>query len=163
MGDASGATSLSVDDLLKLISRAKAGTADQISTTLAIFQGLGENAILSGDVLRQALLQASLSPDGPMPTALAAVESITKTGSLVTLVNNQEQQPVLQGNTLRLKQTVTFEVGSDGGSPCLSNIVGVAVHKVFWIDIQQIQLRQQDGQKMVHVVTGHGTRDFPLS
>jgi len=98
-----------------------------------------------------------------MPAVLAAVQSVTKTGSLVTLVNNQEQQPVLQGNTLRLKQTVTFEVGSDGGNPSLSNIVGVSVHKVFWIDIRQVQLRQQDGQKMVHVVTGHGTRDFPLS
>jgi hypothetical protein len=163
MSDAWGATSLSFDYLLKLIAGAWAGTADPISTSLAIFQGLSENAFLSGDVLRQALLQASLSLDGPMPGALATVESITKTGSLFTLVNNQEQQPVLQGNTLRLKQTVTFEVGSDGGNPSLSNIVGLAVHKVFWIDIQQVQLRQQDGQTMVHVVTGHGTRDFPLS
>src|ERR1700686_2231279 len=143
MSDASGATSLSVDDLLKLIAGARAGTADPISTSLAIFQDLGENAVLSGDVLRQALLQASLSLEGPMPAALAAVESITKTGSVVTLVNNQEQQPVLQGNTLRLKRTVTFEVGSDGGNPSLRNIIGVAVHKVFWIEIQQVQLREQ--------------------
>jgi hypothetical protein len=163
MSDASGTTNLSVDDVLKLITGARSGTADPISTSLAIFQGLGENAVLSGDVLRQALSQASLSLDGPLTAVLAAVETITKSGSLITLVNNQELHPVLQGNTLRLKETVTFEVGSDGGNPSLSNIVGVAVHKVFWIDIQQVQLRQQDGQKIVHVVTGHGTREFPLS
>jgi hypothetical protein len=163
MSDASGATSLSVDDVVKLITGARAGTTDPISTSLSIFQGLGEDAVLSGDVLRQAFSQASLSLEGPLAAALAAVESITKTGSLVTFVNNQELRPVLQGNTLRLKQTVTFEIVLDGGDLSLSNIAGVAVHKVFWIDIQQVQLRQQDGQKIVHVVTGHGTRDFPLS
>ena len=162
MSDASGATILSVDDVMKLMTGARAGTSDRVSASLAIFQGLGENAVLSGDVLRQALSQASLALEGPLADVLAGVGSVTKTGSLITLVNNQELCPVLQGNTLRLKQTVTFEVGLDGG-PSLTNIAGVAVHKVFWIDIQQVQLRQQDGQKIVRVVTGHGTRDLPLS
>jgi len=163
MSDASGATILSVDDVMKLMTGARAGTSDRVSACLAIFQGLGENAVLSGDVLRQALSQASLALEGPLADVLAGVGSVTKTGSLITLVNNQELCPVLQGNTLRLKQTVTFEVGLDGGGPSLSNIAGLAVQKVFWIDIQQVKLRQQDGQKIVHVVTGHGTRDFPLS
>jgi hypothetical protein len=34
--------------------------------------------------------------------------------------------------------------------------------RLFWIDIQQIQLRQQNGHKIVHVVTAHGARDFAL-
>lgn len=163
MSDSSGATSLSLDDVVKLITAARAGTTDPVSTSLGIFQDLSENAVLSGDVLRQALSQASLALEGPLSDVLAAVGSITKTGSLITLVNNQELRPVLQGKTLRLKQTVTFEVGLDGIDPSLNNIAGVAVHDVFWIDIQQVQLRQQDGQRIVHVVTGHGTRDFPLS
>jgi hypothetical protein len=163
MSDASGTTSLSVDDVLELITVAKAATADPISTSLAIFQGLGENAVLSGDVLRQSLSQASFAPEGSLADVLTAVGSITKTGTLITLLNNHELRPVVQGNTIRLKETVTFQVGLDGGNPSLSNIEGVAVHKVFWIDIQQVQVRHQDGQKMVHVVTGHGTRDFPLS
>jgi hypothetical protein len=163
MSDVSGATSLSADDVVKLITAARAGMTDPVSTCLAIFQGLGENAVLSGDVLREALLQASLALEGPLADVVAAVGCITKTGSLITLLNNQELRPVLQGNTLRLKQTVAFEVGSDGGNPSLSNIVGIAVHKVFWIDIQQVQLRQQAGQRSLHVVTGEGSRDFPLS
>jgi hypothetical protein len=162
MSDASGATNLSVDDVMKLITDAKAGTADPVSTTLAIFQGLGENTLVSGDVLRQALSQASLSLEAPLADVLAAVGSITKAGSVITLVNNQELQPVLQGNTLRLKQNVTFEVALDDGIPSINNIEGIAVHKVFWIDIQQVQLRQQAGQRVVHVVTAHGTRDIPL-
>ena len=72
MSDASGATSLSVDDVLKLITGARAGTADPISTSLAIFQALDENVVLSGDVVRQALSQASLSLDGPLASALDA-------------------------------------------------------------------------------------------
>jgi hypothetical protein len=163
MSDASGATSLTVDDVVKLITGARTGATDPVSTSLAIFQGLGENVVLSGDVLRQALSQASLSLGGTLADLLPAVGSVTKTGNVITLANNQELHPVLQGITLRLKQTVTFQVCSDGDNPSLSNIAGVAVHKVFWIEIEQVQLRQQAGQKVLHVVTGEGSRDFPLS
>jgi hypothetical protein len=162
MSDAAETTTLSVDDVIKLISGARSGTTDPVSTSIAIFQGLSENAILSGDVLRQALSQASLSFEGPLTDVLAAVGNVTKSGSLITFANSQELRPIIHGTTLRLKQTVTFEVGLDGGNPSLSNITGVAVQKVFWIDIQQIQLLQQNGQKIVHVVTQHGTRDIPL-
>jgi len=162
VSDASGTANLGVDDVLKLIAAARAGASDAVSTSLVIFQGLGDNVILAGDVLRQALAQASLALDGPLAATLAAVGTITKTGSLVTLVNNQELRPVLRGNTLRLKPTVTFQVGLDGDLS-LNNIAGLAVHEVIWIDIHQVQLRQQDGLRIVHVVTAHGTRDFPLS
>lgn len=162
MSDASETPSLNVDDVTKLITSARAGATDPVSTGLAIFQGLGENAVLSGDVLRQALSQASLAVAGPLADVLSAVGSITKTGSLISMVNNQELRPVLHGNTIRLKQTVTCEVSPDSSNPSLNNIEGVSVHKVFWIDIQQVQLQQQGEQKTVHVVTGHGTRDFPL-
>jgi hypothetical protein len=162
MSDAAETTTLNVDDVTKLILGARFGTSDPVSTTIAIFQGLSENVILSGDVLRLAVSQASLSFEEPLTEVLAAVGGIGKTGNLVTFTNSQELRPVIHGTTLRLKQTVTFNVGFDNGNPSLSNITGVAVQKLFWIDIQQIQLRQQNGHKIVHVVTAHGTRDFPL-
>jgi hypothetical protein len=163
MSDAAETTHLSVEDVMKLVSSARSGTADPVSASIVIFQSLGESAILSGDIMRLALSQASLSFEGPITDVVAAVVSIAKTGNLITFTtNDQELRTVLHGTPLRLKQTVTFEVGSDGGNPYLGSITGVAVHKVFWIDIQQIQLRQQDGKKIVHVVTAHGTRDFPL-
>lgn len=163
MSDTSGATSLTVDDLMKFIAGARAGTTDQVSTSLGIFQGLGENVVLSGDVLRHALLQASISLRGPLADVLGVVGSVTKTGNLITVVNNQEIRPVFQGHTLRLKQTVTFEMGVESGNPSLSNIVGIAVHEGFWINIEQVQLRQQAGQRVLHVVTREGSRNFPLS
>jgi hypothetical protein len=162
MSDAEETKSLTVQNVTKLISSARSGTTDPVSTGISIFQSLGENATLSGDVLRSALSQASLIFDGPLSDVLTAVGSITKTRNLIVVANSQELRPSVHGTTLRLKQTVTFDVGSDGGNPSLSNITGVAVHKVFWIDIQQIELRQQDGQKVLHVVTEHGARDFPL-
>src|ERR1700676_5230272 len=151
MSDAAETMALSLDDVLKLVSSARSGTTDPISTGIAILERLGENVILSGDILRQALSQASLSLEGPLNAVLVAIGNITKTASRITFANSQELRPAIHGTTLRLRQTVTFEVSLDGGNPSLSNITGVAVHKVFWIDIQQIQLRQQAGQKIVHV------------
>jgi hypothetical protein len=162
MSDASGTLSLSVDDVVKIIGKVKAGTTDPISMGLAIFSCLGDNAIISGDTLRQALSQAALPLDGPLAVVVTAVQSITKAGSLITLTNNQELRPTLQGTTLRLSEKVTFQIGSDSDFPSISNIVGVAVHKILWIDIQQIQLRQQGGQRTVHVATSHGSRNFVL-
>jgi len=116
MSDAAESTTLSVDDVIKLISGARSGTSDPVSTSIAIFQGLSENASLSGDILRLALSQASLSFEGPLTDVLAAVGSITKIGGLVTFTNSQELRPVIHGTTLRLKQTVAFNVGLDGQS-----------------------------------------------
>jgi hypothetical protein len=58
---------------------------------------------------------------------------------------------------------VTFDVGTEGGFPTVSNIQGAAAHKVFWLDIKTIQLREDQGKKVVHVVTSDGARDFSLS
>jgi hypothetical protein len=95
MSDAAETTTLNVDDVTKLILGARSGTSDPVSTSIAIFQGLSENAILSGDVLRLALSQASLSFEEPLTEVLAAVGGIAKTGSLVTFTNSQELRPVI--------------------------------------------------------------------
>jgi hypothetical protein len=162
MSEGAPATSLSVDDVTRLIATARSGTSDPISTSLAIFQGLGDNVVLSGDVLRQALSEAAVPFAEPLAGVLAVVESITKNGSSITFVNTQEIHPVVQGNTLRLKQTVTFQVGLDAGNSSLTQISGVAVHKLLWIDIQALQLRQDGNQRILHIVTAHGTRDVRL-
>ena len=36
----------------------------------------------------------------------------------------------------------------EGGLPTISNIHGAEAHKVLWFDIQQIQLRQDQGKKI---------------
>lgn len=162
MSDGAPTTSLSVDDLTRIIATARSATTDLVSTSLAIFQGLGDNVVLSGGVLRQALSEASLPFGEPLASVLAALENITKAGKTISLANSQELHPVLQGNTLRLKQTVNFQVGLDDSDLSLTGIAGVAVHKIFWIDIQELHVRQQDGKRILHIVTAHGTRDVTL-
>jgi hypothetical protein len=36
----------------------------------------------------------------------------------------------------------------------------VAAHKFLWFDLTEIQLRQNAGQRVLHVVTSGGTRDI---
>src|SRR5204863_91097 len=59
-------------------------------------------------------------------------------------------------------QADSFDVVDDGGLPTLRNIVGVGAHKFLWLDITEIQLKQNQGQRVIHVVTSGGSRDFVL-
>jgi len=38
----------------------------------------------------------------------------------------------------------------------------VGAHKFLWLDITEIQLKQNQGQRVIHVVTSGGSRDFVL-
>src|SRR5690349_15820033 len=98
MSDGAPAASLSVDDVTRIIATARSATTDLVSTSLAIFQGLGDNVVLSGEILRQALSESSLPFGEPLASVLAAVENITKVGKTISLANRQELHPVLQGN-----------------------------------------------------------------
>ena len=98
-----------------------------------------------------------------MADVVAALQSIAKTGSFITLMNQVELRPIFHDTSMRLGKIVSFQITIDNGNPSISNISGVAVHKILWIDLQQVQIIEQNGQRMVHVVTAHGSRDFPLS
>jgi hypothetical protein len=78
------------------------------------------------------------------------------------VTNSQDIQAEINGTQARLKKEVSFEV-AQGQTPTLSNIKGVAVHKVFWIDIHSIQLRQDQGKKIVSVATSAGTKEFTVA
>ncbi|MGA2482803.1 MAG: hypothetical protein ABSF92_06780 [Candidatus Acidiferrales bacterium] len=156
-------TALTVDDVKNVIAQAQAGAADPVTIGMQIFNNLGATVTVSGDVLRQALAASNIATDGPLSALLAAAQSITKAGSQVTVSNSQEIQTELSGTSIKFKQQVTFEAGTDGGFPTLSNIQGAQAHKVFWLNITEIQLRQDQGQRILHVATSGGARDFPLS
>ena len=163
MNDVSGSSSLTLVDVTKMIAEAGAGETDWVSMGMQLFNRLGENATLSGDVLRQALSDSGINLSGPGGTLIASIQTITKVGSLVTVTNRQELRPVLHQTTVRLKQIVTFQVGTDEAFPTISKIVGVAARELLiWIEIAQIQLRQHQGERIVHVDTSAGSRDFVL-
>jgi hypothetical protein len=100
---------------------------------------------------------------GPLSTLLVAFQSIAKSGSQVTVTNSQQIQTEINGTQMRFNPQVTFNVGTDGGFPAITNIQGAAAHKIFWIGITEIQLQDNQGVKTLHVVTSAGSRDFPLT
>lgn len=160
-GSSSG--ELSVEQVKNIITQAQAGASDPVSVGMQIFNNLGDNVSVSGDTLRQALTESGLATDGPMSALVAGAQSITKTGSQVTVTGAKEIQTQIRGTNVRFSPQVTFNAGMDGSFPTISNIQGAAVHKMFWIGIQEIQLRENQGQKTLHVETSAGARDFPLA
>lgn len=155
-------TGLSVDDVTKIIAAAKVAAADPVSVAMQVFSGLGDNATVSGSTLREALSASAVPVEGPLAVVLSAIQQVTKAGDLVTVTNTQEVETVLSGTQVRLKTEVSFAVAEEDGLPALNNIAGVSVHKMFWFSIQSIQLKQNNGQKVVHVVTSGGTKEFPV-
>lgn len=154
-------TTLSVDDVKQIIATAQLAAADPVSVAMQIFSGLGDQATVTGTNLREALAASAVPLVGPITGILGVVQQVTKLGNFVTLNNSQDVQTVLNGTQVRLKQQVSFEV-NQAGAPALNNIKGVSVHKILWIDIHSVQLKQSGGQKTVSVETSAGSRDFPV-
>jgi hypothetical protein len=69
----------------------------------------------------------------------------------------------LNGTPVRLKPQVTFTVAEQSGLPGLDAIAGVSVHKFLWFDMQSIQLKQNQGQKVIRVVTSGGAKEFAVA
>jgi hypothetical protein len=160
-----GGINLSAEDVKKIIidtqSNQLVGT-DPVSVGMQIFSSLGDQATVSGDDLRAALTAAGIPLAGPLAVVMAAIQSVTKVGGLVSVTNREDVQAEIDGTQVRLKKTVSFAV-AQGNTPALSNITGVAVHKVFWIDIHSVQLKQDQGKKIVSVATSAGTKDFAVA
>jgi hypothetical protein len=154
-------TTLSIGDVKQIIATAQLAAADPVSVAMQIFSGLGEQAMVTGANLRDAVAASAVPLVGPITGMLDAIQQVTKLGNLVTLNSSQDVQTVLNGTQVRLKQQVSFEVNQTG-APALNNIKGLSVHKIFWIDIHSVQLKQSGGQKVVSVDTSAGTREFPL-
>ena len=153
---------LGVEDVKNIITRARAGAGDPVSVGLQIFNDLGDNITVSGDTLRQALTESGVATDGPIPALVAAAASIAKISSQVTVTSTKEIQTQINGNLIKFSPVVTFNAGTNAGFPTISNIQGAAVHKLFRIGITEIQLRDSQGQKTLHLETSAGARDFPL-
>ncbi|HEY2460088.1 MAG TPA: hypothetical protein VGI16_04740 [Candidatus Acidoferrum sp.] len=160
MTDAS-TPNLTVTDVQSIINNAKSSASDPITTALQIFTNLGDQATISGDVLRQALVATAPLPP-QYASLLVGLQSIAKSGSTVTLTSTDDTQATISGTQARLKKIASFDVGSVNGQPAITNIAGLSVHKFFWIDIQSVQLLQSQGQRSIRVVTSAATKDFPL-
>lgn len=155
-------TTLSAQDVKNIIAQAQVGVTDPVTVGMQIFDNLGANIAISGDILRQALMDSSVAAEGPLSALVAAVQNITKIAGQVAVTNTEDLKTEIGGTAIKFKSLVTFDVGTEEGFPTISNIQGVAAHKIFWFDITQIQLRQDQGKRILRVETSGGPRDFPL-
>jgi hypothetical protein len=154
--------SLSVGDMTDIISRAKGAAGDPISVAAQLFSALGENVTVSGSTFRQALAACAVPDVGSLSDVVSKIEAVVRLGDRVTLTNVQEIQLVLNGKHFRLKAEVTFNVVEEDSLPALTDISGLSVHELIWVDIRGIQVKQSDGNKIVRVVTSEGTKDIVL-
>jgi hypothetical protein len=155
-------SALTPEDVKNIITQAQVSVADPVTLGLQIFDSLGDNITLSGEILRKALTDSSIAADGLLAPLIAAAQIITKIGGQLTVTNNEEIKIEIGGTPIKFKSMVKFDVAREGGLPTVSNIQGVAAHKVFWFDITQIELRENQGKRILHIETSGGARDFPL-
>jgi hypothetical protein len=153
---------LSVEDLKTIIAGAKTGAADPASIAMQIFSSIGDKVTVPGATLRDALSSSAIPLDGPLGTVVAGIQDLSKDGDLVSVNNGQEVQFELSGTPVRLKPQVSFTVAEQSGLPALDAIAGVSVHKFLWFDMQSIQLKQNQGQKTIRVVTSGGAKEFAV-
>lgn len=83
-------------------------------------------------------------------------------GSSIVLKRDRESQTKINGWMVRLKPTVTLTFQMEGDFPTISNISGVAVHRLLWIDVQQVQLTLVQKQRSVRIATSCGVRVFAI-
>jgi hypothetical protein len=162
MADAAGRT-LTSQEILDLIAQAKAATSNPAITFMQIFRNLPDNVTILGDTLRLSLTQAAVNVPAPVAPILNALQSIAKTSNRVAVTNNQQAETSFNGNRVRLDQEVNFDVGGVDGSPALQNITGVAAHKiVFWVDVESLAVRHDQGRLILAVTTKAATFSIDL-
>jgi hypothetical protein len=161
-GNNASGNNATVEEVQAIISKAQAGTADPLSTAMQIVTSLNENLLISGATLRQALADSHIAPAEPWASILSGVRDISKSENKVVVARAQQLETNVSGTRIRLQEVITFDFMNDGSLPRISNIQGVAAHKFIWLDIQQLELLQDQQQKVLRVMTSGGSKDFAL-
>jgi hypothetical protein len=161
-GNNASENNATVEEVKAIISKAQAGASDPVSTGMLIVSRLSENFTISGDTLRQALADSHIAPVEPWASILAGVRDISKIENKVVVARAQQLETNVSGTRIRLQEVITFDFINDSSLPRMINIQGVAAHKLVWLNIQQLELVQDQQQKVLRVMTSGGSRDFAL-
>jgi hypothetical protein len=154
--------SLQVEDVTALMQQARSVGADPVGVIRLIFQGLGDDVLVTGEVLRAAIAQSGFSLPVEAGDILGAVACITKSGEQVKVELNSQVETVTMGTPIRLGPEVTHLLQYFPDGMALADITGVAVNKFMWLDIQRVQFRDGAGRWTMRVDTNFGGQEFPL-
>jgi hypothetical protein len=161
MSDAA-TVSLTLGQVVDLISGAKAGGTNPTLIGMQIFNELGDNVVLTGSILTLALATSQITIDPALMPLVNAIQTVSKTGNHVNVSLNQPVE-VQQKVRVKFEQEVNFDVSNDGGNPALNNVEGLSGHKgIFGAAVKTIQLTQNQGHWSVAVKTPLKTFNFDL-
>jgi hypothetical protein len=153
---------LTVEDVKKLVEGARGGTADPMAILRGLFEGLGESATLTGDVLQQGLQESGIPLPAEAKTILGNVQTVEKSVDDLKLVLTSELQPEVRGVKLKLGPAISGTIQKFPDGVALVGISGVLVNQFIWIDIQRVQFKENAGKRSVKVDTNFGGKEFQL-
>jgi hypothetical protein len=161
MSDAA-AVSLTLGQVVDLISRAKAGGANPMVIGMQIFNALGNDVTVTGSTLALALTTSGIKVDPVFMLLVNAIQTVSKTGNHVSVSLDQPVE-VQEKIKVDFAQEMSFDVSNDGGNPALNNVEGLSGHKgIFGAAVKTIQLTQNQGHWSVAVKTPLKTFNFEL-
>ena len=163
MSDATETLTLTLDQVIQLISQAKSASAAPLLTGIQMFNKLSENVTLPGPTLALALTTCGLAVTPSLSPLLLAIQNISKVANHLNVMLDRDTELSLNNTRIKFEQNTSFDVSDDAVSPALKDIVGLAGHKVFWVDVQSLQLTQNQGRWSVAVKTPLETIDFELN
>jgi len=153
---------LTVADVKKLIVKARAAKADPVSVGMGLFEGLGENATVTGEALQQALQESGIPLPAEAKDILGTVQSMDKNGDQVQLTFGSQLSPVVKGTQLRLGPMIAATLQKFPDGMALADITGISLNKFVWIDVKRVQFHETDGKRSVRVDTNFGGKEFKL-
>jgi len=162
MGDAAEISTLTLDQVTQLISEAKSAGANPQLVGLQMFNDLPDNVTLPGPTLALALNTSGVPVDPSLAPLLSAIQNISKTGNHLSVALNKDTELSLKDTRIKFAKDTSFDVSDDAISPALNNIIGLAGHKLFWVNVESIQLTQNKGLWTVAVQTPIKTITFNL-
>jgi hypothetical protein len=153
---------LTVEDVQQVIKGARGAGSEPVAIMRGLFEGLGESAALTGEVLQQGLRESGIALPVEATEILGNVQTLEKNGEDVKLVLKSELQPEVRGVKLKLGPTISGVIQKFPDGVALVGISGVSVNQFIWIDIQRVQFKDHAGKRSVRVDTNFGGKEIPL-
>ncbi|HLX84388.1 MAG TPA: hypothetical protein VKR59_10860 [Terriglobales bacterium] len=147
------AVSLTLGQVVDLISGARASGANPMVIGMQIFNNLGDDVTLTGSTLTLALATSEIKIDPVLMPLVNAIQTVSKQEEHVDISLNQAIEIQLKVR-VKFEHEMSFDVSENGGDLALNNIVGVSGHMgILGTSVNSIQLTQNHGRWSVAVKT----------